>query len=384
MANFYKVSAEGNLFIYHSLCMDNKPRFLKVEEDLGHFLRIGQLVKEQVKSLPEGNHQHTAFKIFSFPAFYFMVYLFGLQYRSNAWIMISAYAIMGIAGIFLYLNLFHEATHGLLFRNKKYNRYFLFLFDLVGPNSYIWIQRHNKLHHNYPNIRGWDSDVEQSGPLQIFPHQAPEKHNKLQHIYVFFLYPLYLFNWIFIRDFRDFFQQNRIVGKLHPIPRIEYVKLFFFKSVYIGYTILLPIWMGVSVWQAFVSLFVLTVTGSVLALMVLLTPHVNAGNNFPLLSPNGQVNSSWLMHQLTSTNDVSFDNWVSRNLMGNFHCHVVHHLFPNISYVHAPGVTEIIEKYSKANGLPYKRYGLKHSLGLHYKLVRQNAVRATEIFSEDL
>ncbi|MBC6490011.1 fatty acid desaturase family protein [Flavihumibacter stibioxidans] len=364
--------------------MENKPRFRKVDEDQAHFLRIGQLVKEKLNDLPENNHPHSAFKIFSFPAIYFIAYFLGLYYRFNAGVMISAYAVMGLTGIFLYLNLFHEATHGLLFRSKKSNRNFLNLFDLLGPNSFIWIKRHNKLHHNYPNVHGWDSDIEQSGPLQIFPHQAPEKYNKLQHLYVFLLYPLYLFNWIFIRDFRDFFQHNRVVSMFHPIPRTEYAKLFFFKTVYIGYTVLLPVWLGVPVWQALVSLIALTVAGSILALMVLLTPHVNVSNNFPVISPDGQINSSWFMHQLSTTNDIRFDNWASSCLMGNFHYHVVHHLFPNISYVYAPGVTEILERYSKENGLPYRRYGLLHSLRLHYRLVRQNAVNATEIFSEDL
>ena len=364
--------------------MENKPQFLKVEGDQAHFLRIGQLVKDGLKNQPQNNLPHSHRKILFLPLLYFSFFALGLYFHSNAPAMVAAYACMGITGILMFLNLFHEATHGLLLRSKKANRLFLYLFDLMGPNSFIWIKRHNKLHHNYPNILGLDSDIEQSGPLQIFPHQHPEKYNRMQHIYVFLLYPLYLFNWIFIRDFRDFFQRGRVVDMFHPIQPVEYVKLFLFKGAYVGYTILLPIIIGVPVWQALISLMALTVTGSVFSLLVLLTPHVNAENEFPEILPGRKINSSWFIHQLTTTNDVSFGGWLPGSLMGNFHCHVAHHLFPNISYRHAPLVTQILEKYARENGLPYRRYGLIESLRLHYKLVKQNAVNAAEIFSGDL
>ena len=110
----------------------------------------------------------------------------------------------------------------------------------MGANSYIWKIRHIRLHHNYPNVMGWDSDIEQSEMARVFPHGDYSKMHKYQHIYLPFLYPFFLFNWLLIRDFKDFFNKKKVVWKVTSIPAIEYVKLFVFKAVFIFYTLFLP------------------------------------------------------------------------------------------------------------------------------------------------
>src|SRR6266536_2729119 len=55
-----------------------------------------------------------------------------------------------------------------------------------------------------------------------------------------FLYPLFIFNWLLIRDFKDFFNKKKLVWKVTAIPAVEYVKLFIFKGVFIFYTLILP------------------------------------------------------------------------------------------------------------------------------------------------
>lgn len=364
--------------------MISKPHFHKTEPDLEHFRNISLQVRQLLDGKNRHNHWSVRLKIILFPTMYFLFFAFALSHREDFLSYALAYSGMGLTGIFIFLNLFHEATHGLLFTSKTLNRLFLYFFDLLGPNSYIWINRHNRLHHNYPNLHGWDSDIEQSGPVRLVHHQPRKGSHHWQHYYVFLLYPLYIFNWIFIRDFRDYFQSGRIVGKLHSIPKAEYLKLFLFKILFIGYTFLLPISLGVPVLQAVLSVMLFTVSGSILALLVLLTPHANAGNEFPELGEDGQINSSWFRHQLNTTNDVYFNNWFARNIMGNFHCHVAHHLFPNISYVYAQDITDLVASYAREHALPYKRYSIWESLALHYKLIRQNAVGSFEVFAEDM
>ena len=98
----------------------------------------------------------------------------------------------------------------------------------MGANSYIWKIRHIRLHHNYPNVMGWDSDIEQSDIARIFPHGSYSKMHKYQHIYLPLLYPFYLINWLLIRDFKDFFNK-KIIWKVTTISTVEYIKLFLFK-----------------------------------------------------------------------------------------------------------------------------------------------------------
>ncbi|ULQ54499.1 fatty acid desaturase family protein [Flavihumibacter fluvii] len=364
--------------------MNNKPYFLKDETDRKHYLAIAELVREKLGRNSDRNKQIIYWKAALLPLLYLTFYIVSIRHLSSPWIVLSCYSLMGIMGVFIFLNLIHEATHGLLFQKRKWNRMYLYVFDLIGLNSYIWIQRHNRLHHNYPNLMGWDGDIEQSGLFQIFPQDEPGSHTRWQHLYIFILYPLYLFSWIFIRDFKDFFQKGRAVRRLFTIPLMEFIKLFFFKAFFIGYMIVLPIILGMPLWLAFLAVFVETVAGSIFALMVLLTPHANTENKFPVLSGGNQLDISWLRYQLITTNDVQLNNWWTRNCMANFNYHVAHHLFPSVSYSQAPELTNIIRAYANEHGLPYRSFTLWGSLYRHYLLVKRNAIQAKEIFAEDL
>jgi linoleoyl-CoA desaturase len=62
-------------------------------------------------------------------------------------------------------------------------------------------------------VDGWDTDIEQSGLLLIVPWIKAKGVQKYQHRFFFLVYPLYLFNWMFIRDFRDFFDKERVILK---------------------------------------------------------------------------------------------------------------------------------------------------------------------------
>jgi linoleoyl-CoA desaturase len=62
-------------------------------------------------------------------------------------------------------------------------------------------------------VNGWDTDIEQSDIFRVFPNGGYSKYHKYQHIYMPFLYPLFLFNWLVVRDFKDFFNKKKTVRK---------------------------------------------------------------------------------------------------------------------------------------------------------------------------
>ena len=41
-------------------------------------------------------------------------------------------------GVFLGVNVGHDAAHNSLFKNKKYNQWFMYIFDLLGLSSFNW------------------------------------------------------------------------------------------------------------------------------------------------------------------------------------------------------------------------------------------------------
>jgi linoleoyl-CoA desaturase len=219
----------------------------------------------------------------------------------------------------------------------------------------------------------------------VFPHAPFSRLHKYQHIYLPLLYPLYLLNWLLIRDFRDFFNKKKLVWKIiGNIPVIEYVKLFLFKTAFFFYMIVLPvIILNISWMQAVYGCLIMIFTASIISLLVLLSPHASTESEFPMPDENGNMPASWLRHQLSCTNDVKEDNWFIRFFMGCFNYHIAHHLFPSVNHVYYPEVTKIIREFAEKNNLPYRQFSLVTSLRNHYRLLRTNAFHE-DIFEETM
>ena len=355
--------------------MDSAPRFSKKTEDVAFLKELHRRVQERLIDLPSSRLIMVKFNMFFLPAVYFSLYFLALKFSANYMLFLLLYAMMGLLVVVIFCELIHELCHNNIFKSKRLNETAFMLFDLLGANSYIWRLRHLRSHHRYPNVQGWDTDIEQKGPIAVYHDEELSEFIRYQNIYVFFLYPLFMINWLLIRDFRDYFAKDRIANKRFTIPRIEYFKLFFFKILYLFAMVGIPWLFGeVTLLQSFLALLVLTISGSLLAMIVLLTPHVNDGNDFPVPNEEGEFENSWFMHQLTTTNDLTASNWFVRNFMGNFNYHLSHHFFPNISAVYAPEVTEVIKQFLQEHNMPYKSYSIWVSLRKHFQLIRNNAM----------
>lgn len=360
-----------------------KPRYAKSGDDV-IFQQLRQDVSVLVQQLQSKRRGSIILKAVLFPALYLFVYLAILAYGKQAFIFYSGYFLLGVLLVMIFLNIIHDAVHGSIFNRKKLNQYYVHLFDLMGANSYVWRQRHIRFHHNYPNVNGWDTDIEQSKLARIFPNCNALHIHRYQHIYLPFLYPLYLFNWLLVRDFKDFFNKKRTIWKLITIPRIEYIKLFVFKAFFIFYLIVAPRLVLHVSWLMVIAGFALMLfTASIFSLMVLLSPHANDSSEFPLPNEENSLPYNWMMHMLYTTNDVSHDNWFVRFFMGCFNYHVVHHLFPNVNHIYYPEVTELLKEYAEKYNWPYRQYSLAVSLGKHYRLLKENGV-TENIFDETM
>ncbi len=361
-----------------------KPSFIK-NSDAELFQKLRKEVNATVNNLEEKRRFHITVKAILFPAAYILFYLAALKWASNETVYYICYFMMGVLLVLNFLNLIHEAVHATLFRNKRINNWYVHFFDLMGANSYIWKIRHIRLHHNYPNVMGWDSDFEQSPLARVFPHSPFSKLHKYQHIYLPLLYPLYLINWLLVRDFKDFFNRKKLVWKvIDKIPFIEYVKLFAFKLFFIFYTVALPVILLHVGWgQSIAAFFIMLFTASIISLMVLLSPHASVESDFPVPDEEGHMPTGWFRHQLGCTNDVKEDNWFIRFFMGCFNYHIAHHLFPAVNHVYYPEVTKLIREFASKNNLPYRQFPLATSLRNHYKLLRTNAFHEN-IFEETM
>lgn len=361
-----------------------KPSFIK-NNDAELFQQLRQQVNATVNQLEEKRRIDIVLKAILFPSLYILSYLAALHWAYDTTVYYVCFFAMGFLLVLNFLNLIHEAVHNTLFANKRINNWYVHFLDLMGANSYIWKVRHIRLHHNYPNVMGWDSDFEQSPLARVFPHAPFSKLHKYQHIYLPLFYPLYLLNWLLVRDFRDFFNKEKLVWKVvDAIPFIEYVKLFLFKGAFFFYTIVLPvILLHISWSQAITGFLIMMFTASIISLLVLLSPHASVESEFPMPDENGQMPTGWFRHQLSCTNDVKEDNWFIRFFMGCFNYHIAHHLFPSVNHVYYPEVTQVIREFAEKNDLPYRQFPLVTSLCNHYRLLRTNAFHE-DIFEETM
>jgi len=356
------------------VAMIKKVTFIQNESDKLHFNILKDRVNQELLKLPKKRRIYAKVRAVIFPILYIVVYLVSTKFYDNTLMFIAIYGLMGIITVLVFLNMVHEAVHNNIFKKRKYNRLLLYFFDLIGSNSYIWKKRHIRLHHGYQNIAGWDSDIEQASLFRIYPHDPKKKLHSVQHFLIFLLYPLYLVNWVFVRDFKDFFNKKQVIRKVVKIPTIEYIKLFSFKLFFVFYTVVIPVLHGVSIVSATGAMFFMIVVAGVFALLILLTPHANSTNEFPLPDAQGRMSDSWLRHQFNTTNDIKINKWLSNNLMGNFNFHLIHHLFPRVSSVFAPELTKILENYAKQNELGYRSYTLSQALNYHYQLMKNNSL----------
>ncbi|MCQ4138829.1 fatty acid desaturase [Chryseobacterium sp. EO14] len=336
-----------------------KPIYFKNSEDAKLFNELRKKVNQRVEAIPENRDIYIQIKAVILPLVYFGLYVFALLHADQSGVYILSFILMGLSLV-------------------------LQIFDFVGANSYIWKKRHIASHHAYPNVDGWDTDIEQSGLLLIVPWIKAKGIQKYQHRFFFLVYPLYLFNWMFIRDFRDFFDNERVILKTQgAIPVKEKIKMVAYKLFYFFYQIAVPVlFFKVSLGLALGAWFLQVIAASIFALFVLLPLHPLPDNAFPKLDEKNELPYSWLHHQFEVTNDLKENNWFVRNILGNFNFHVAHHLFPNYSYAYYNEITEEIEQFAKEHGLAYKRFPMTTALGKHVDLLKQNANNAYFILEE--
>lgn len=361
-----------------------KPQYNKIQEDNTLFSELRKRVNKRVQEIPENRDIYIQIKAVVLPLLYFGLYFLALFNVQKPAVYVISFVLMGTTLVLIYLNLIHEAAHNNIFKSKKLNDYVLKIFDFVGANSYIWKKRHIVSHHAYPNVDGWDTDIEQSGVLKIYPHIEATGIQKIQHRIFFLIYPLYLFNWMFIRDFRDFFDKERVINKTQgEIPVKEKVRMILFKVFYFFYQIFIPVlFFGVSWKLALGAWFLQIIVASVFALFVLLPLHPLPENEFPILDEKNGLPYSWLRHQFEVTNDLKENNWFVRHVLGNFNFHVAHHLFPNYSYAYYNEITDEIKLFAEEHHFNYKQFPMTVALRKHYELLESNATTIGEVMEE--
>ncbi|NBG66850.1 fatty acid desaturase family protein [Acidiluteibacter ferrifornacis] len=293
-------------------------------------------------------------------ALYFVPYALLLMDFLPLWAMIALSAFMGIGMAGIGMAIMHDGNHGTFSSKGWLNRLMGSSIILVGGHKSNWKIQHNVLHHTYTNVFEVDEDIDANGLIRMSPHAEYKKMHRFQHIYAFLLYGLMTMFWYTFKDIKqlsDFHKRGLHHGKQMDI-KSEIFKLTLGKVIYTAYMLVIPMlvidsvpWWGVLVGFAIMH-FVCGLTLAIIFQLAHLVEHTEQ----PLPDDSGTIENTWAVHQLMTTANFARKNKILSWYIGGLNYQVEHHIFPNISHIHYPEISKIVQETAKEFGVPYHEY----------------------------
>jgi linoleoyl-CoA desaturase len=291
------------------------------------------------------------------------------------WWTIPLAGLLGLLLAAAAFNIQHDGGHGAYSDHRWINKLASLTLDLLGGSSYVWVRKHNAIHHSYTNVTGHDDDINVGWLGRLSPHQKCLKFHRLQHIYLWVLYGFLPIKWHVFDDFRDVLT-GRIGGHRFPRPRgwdlVTFVggKALFFSLAFALPMMFHPWWCVLALYG--IATFVLGVVLSVVFQMA----HCVEEAAFPQPLPEtGRIENSWAVHQVETTVDFAPRNRLLAWLVGGLNFQIEHHLFPQICHVHYPALAKIVEETCREFGLKYKAHKtFLAGVASHYRWLRRMGV----------
>ncbi|WP_298900391.1 acyl-CoA desaturase [uncultured Psychroserpens sp.] len=281
------------------------------------------------------------------------------------------YLLMGLSILLTAFNISHDAAHGVAVKSKFWNRFLFSLsFNLQGNNAYVWGKNHNESHHLYTNVEGSDIDVLNNPLFRMTTSQPLKWYHKYQQYYAPFLYLLYSINWFLFRETLMLVNYSSRTIKIE-IPKEEVVKLIVYKMLYIGYMIVLPIYVLPFDWTIIILAFVFNhFVVSLIFVGVLGVSHLSDFVKHPKANSDNTLDMSWPMLQMCTSVDYNanstFFNWT----LGGFNAHALHHLLPNVSHVHYLDILPIFREVAEKHNITYMEMSYRKSLAAHFRFLK--------------
>lgn len=92
--------------------------------------------------------------------------------QQNGWAFFACYFGFIFIGMFLTVNVVHDASHNAFFRRPWANRWLNALVSVpLGLDPDCWRVRHVLFHHAHNNIEHYDPDIDANGVLRQTPFQ---------------------------------------------------------------------------------------------------------------------------------------------------------------------------------------------------------------------
>jgi len=283
----------------------------------------------------------------------------------------SYYLLMGVSVLLTAFNISHDAAHGVAVKSKFWNKMLFSLsFNLQGNNAYVWGKNHNESHHLYTNVEGSDIDVLNNPLFRMTKNQPLKWFHRYQFIYAPFLYLFYSINWFFFRETLMIINYSSRTIKIE-IPRDEVIKLVIYKLLYIGYMIVLPIYLLPFGWPIVFLAFLLNhFMVSIIFVAVLGVSHLSDFVQHPESDKDNRINMSWPKLQMCTSVDYNADSSFFNWTLGGFNAHALHHILPNVCHVHYLEILPIFRELADKHGLNYMEMPYGKSLAAHFRFLK--------------
>jgi len=310
-------------------------------------------------------------------------YILSLLIHIGGWGHIGLCILMGIGMAGVGMNVMHEGNHE-AFSNKSWlNKLSGASMYLLAGNVYNWQVQHNVLHHSYTNIYGHDDDLDAGRIIRFSKHAPWKKIHRYQHLYGVLLYSLLTINWVITVDFKQSakYLKQKLAYKRLPSPIEQWSTVIISKILYVLIWIALPVYFIELPWQQIIIGFVLMhLTAGFILSMIFQLAHVMEDTKMPLPEDDGQMKTSWQMHQLFTTCNFGTKNRFLHWFSGGLNFQIEHHLFPNISHIHYPKIAEIVKQTAEEFKLPYYEYpSMTSALISHFNHLKQLGINPLKV-----
>ena len=284
------------------------------------------------------------------------LYIHLIWFTPPIFIAIVECAILGGVVASIGFNVMHDGAHGSFNKRKWVNFLAAFSLNILGGNSFMWNMKHNIIHHAYTNIDGIDDDIDIQPWLRMSDTQKKLRLHKYQHFYFWFLYSIFYLFWVFVLDYQKYFK-GRIGGMpLKKMKLNDHVVFWTFKLVHYFLFMVLPILLvGWLSWL--IGFLVLALVAGFVLSIVFQLAHTVEHTEFPsVLQDTNKLPDEWAIHQIKTTANFATRSKTVCWLIGGLNFQIEHHLFPKISHIHYPAISNIVRQLCAEYGLSYIEY----------------------------
>lgn len=300
-----------------------------------------------------------------------VIYIHLLVWTPVWYLAIGECILLGglVAGIGF--NVMHDGSHGSFSTNKWVNRIAASSISLLGANHFMWNMKHNMLHHSFTNIDGVDDDIEIGILMRMAPTQKKYKMHRFQHFYFWFLYMLLYVFWIFFTDYKKYFSQKIGNVPLKKMNTNDHIEFWSVKVYHAAVFIVLPI-LAVGWVSWVVGFFTMSLVAGFVLSIVFQLAHTVEDTVFPIADiATNKLPDEFAAHQIKTTANFATRNKLVSWLVGGLNFQIEHHLFPKVSHVHYPAISEIVKNVCREYQLQYIEYPtMRKAVVAHVRFLR--------------